>query len=92
VADEPVGLAGFLRRLAEVGGAPAPVTVPKFLIGLFAPYVRAALFDTDVRLSNAAARTELGWQPRWRSPLEGLPAAIGQPQQKTGQVPLDRPG
>ncbi len=72
VEDEPMSLAEFLRCLASSAGAPAPSSVPAFLFGLSAPYVKLLLVDSRIVLSNQKARAELGWAPSNRSPREAL--------------------
>lgn len=41
---------------------------------LVAPYVAAFAVDTSMRVSNAKARAELEWVPRFSSYVEGLDA------------------
>jgi nucleoside-diphosphate-sugar epimerase len=76
--DEPMALADFLGTLARSVGAPQPLRVPAFLFAVAAPYLKAVLLDTRARLSNAHARSELGWEPRFRGPAEGIPATAAE--------------
>ncbi len=76
--DESLALGDFLRCLAKAARAPAPLTVPPFVIGLVAPYLKTIMLDSQIRLSNARAKSELGWTPRFRSPLEGLPPTVAE--------------
>jgi 2-alkyl-3-oxoalkanoate reductase len=65
VDDEPAPVREWLPYLAEQLGAPRPRRVPRFLVR---PLVGEApvLQMTEVRGgSNAKAKRELGWQPRW---------------------------
>jgi nucleoside-diphosphate-sugar epimerase len=65
VDDEPAPVREWLPFLAEQLGAPRPRRVPRFLVQ---PLVGEApvLQMTEVRGgSNAKARRELDWQPRW---------------------------
>jgi nucleoside-diphosphate-sugar epimerase len=70
--DEPVTLADFLTTLAEQARAPRPLTVPAFLLRLVIPYLTKVLVDSSFRLSNARAKSELQWSPRFPSFREGL--------------------
>lgn len=70
--DESVSFAELVRGLARALGAPAPFKVNGTVMGWVAPYVKAVHVDSSVRLSNQRTRTELGWTPRFRSPLEGV--------------------
>jgi nucleoside-diphosphate-sugar epimerase len=72
--DEPLGIKEFLRTLAEVGGAPTPITLPGFVFQFVAPYLKVLLIDSTIRLSNEKAKRELDWFPRFKSPREGLAA------------------
>ena len=55
-------------------GAPTPFAVPAWLPRLVAPYM-ARMIALRLPLSNAKARTELGWQPSFPSIHDGLPHA-----------------
>jgi len=61
----------MVTELARVSGAPAPFAVPPWLVRLGAPYM-ARLLALRLPLSNAKARSELGWAPRFPSYREGL--------------------
>jgi nucleoside-diphosphate-sugar epimerase len=71
VDDEPVSVATFLSRLAEAIGTPAPRSLPAWLVKLVAPIV-AEVGSSQLRLSNQAAKTELGWSLRYPSVRTGL--------------------
>lgn len=73
VDDQPVGLKEFVTSMAESIGAPPPRTLPRFLVRVAAPM--AALFSiTRLPLSNAKAKRELRFQPKFASVREGLKA------------------
>ncbi len=72
VEDVPMSVADFLRCLASSAGAPAPSSVPAFVFGLAAPYLKVLLVDSRIVLSNQKARAELGWAPACPSPRERL--------------------
>ncbi|HSD76162.1 MAG TPA: NAD(P)-dependent oxidoreductase [Solirubrobacteraceae bacterium] len=75
VDDEPAPLREWLPVLAEALGAKPPRRFPRWLARLFAgePVVVMA---TEARgVSNAKAKRELGWEPRYPSWREGFRAA-----------------
>ena len=72
VDDEAVSLAAFLTTLAELSGAPRPLTVPSFVLRLAAPYLARLFIDSSFRLSNRRAKEELGWSPFHPTIAEGL--------------------
>ena len=71
VDDRPASFSEMVTELARVSGAPAPFAVPPWLVRLGAPYM-ARLLALRLPLSNAKARSELGWAPRFPSYREGL--------------------
>jgi nucleoside-diphosphate-sugar epimerase len=77
VDDEPAPLREWLPVYAEVLGARRPRRVPTFLARLAAgPF--AAAFATQLRgASNAKAKRELGWEPRYPSWRQGFREALG---------------
>ncbi|MGW6690350.1 NAD-dependent epimerase/dehydratase family protein [Streptomyces sp. NPDC054961] len=70
--DEPMGWDAHLRAVAEAFGAPAPLTVPLWV--LRAAPLAHAIMGTDVRLSNVKARRELGWAPSYAGSGDGVRA------------------
>jgi nucleoside-diphosphate-sugar epimerase len=74
VDDEPAPVRDWLPVLAQALGAKPPRTVPRWLARLVAGEA-ATLMGTEARgASNAKARKELGWVPRYRSWRGGFPA------------------
>jgi nucleoside-diphosphate-sugar epimerase len=72
VDDEPAPAAEVLTALAELLGAKPPRHVPVWLAGLLAGEV-AVSYLTQIRgSSNAKAKRELGWTPRWPSWRDGF--------------------
>jgi nucleoside-diphosphate-sugar epimerase len=71
VDDRPVSMTEIVEAIAEYTGAPAPFAVPAWLPRLLAPYM-ASVTSLRLPLSNAKARAELGWQPRFSTWRDGL--------------------
>ncbi len=69
--DEPASFAAFLREVARVTGARPPKPVPIGLAKLVMPYAVMAMTGR-VTMSNAKAKRDLGWTPRYPSIREGL--------------------
>jgi nucleoside-diphosphate-sugar epimerase len=79
VDDDPAPAREWITHLAACVGAPPPRRVPTWL-------TRIAVGETGVSMmtqirgsSNARARQELGWEPRWASWREGFREALGTP-------------
>jgi nucleoside-diphosphate-sugar epimerase len=80
VDDEPAPVREWLPVLASVLGARPPRHVPRWLARLVAGE-GAVMMGTESRgASNAKAKRELGWTPRYPSWRQGFPAAYGQPK------------
>jgi nucleoside-diphosphate-sugar epimerase len=77
VDDEPAPLREWLPVYAEALEAKRPLRVPTFLARLAAgPF--AVAFATELRgASNAKAKRELAWEPRYRSWRQGFREALG---------------
>lgn len=69
--DEAASLSDVTREMARIVGAPAPRQVPRWVVRLAMPFV-AEFAATRLPLSNARARRELGWAPRFPTYREGL--------------------
>src|SRR3954451_24412480 len=90
VDDEPAPVREWLPVLAEVLGAKPPRRVPRWLARLFAGEA-AVMIGTESRgASNAKARRELGWEPRYPSWREGFAAAYA-PARFTRERALSSP-
>jgi 2-alkyl-3-oxoalkanoate reductase len=77
VDDDPAPVREWLPALASVLGAKPPRRVPRWLARLFAGEA-AVMIGTESRgASNAKAKRELGWLPRYPSWREGFVAAYG---------------
>jgi nucleoside-diphosphate-sugar epimerase len=72
VDDSPEPVRDWLPGMAELIGAPPPRRVPKWLGRLFGGQA-GVIMMTELRgQSNAKAKRELGWAPRYPSWHEGL--------------------
>lgn len=79
VDDEPAACRVWLPEVARILGAKPPPHFPVFLARLLAgePIV---VMETESRgASNAKAKRELGWTPKYRSWRQGFAAAYGRP-------------
>ncbi|HEX2283436.1 MAG TPA: NAD-dependent epimerase/dehydratase family protein, partial [Mycobacterium sp.] len=63
VDDRPQSFGDYIRELSAKLHRPRPITIPKRLFALIAPYGAIAFGDTWLPLSNAKAKAELGWTP-----------------------------
>lgn len=72
VDDEPVSFAALVRHLAATIGALQPRTVPRWFVRLVAPYAAASWLGTKMRVSNAKAKRELQWKPRFPNYRAGI--------------------
>jgi len=75
--DEPAKLSVWLPELARVLGAPPPRHVPLWLGRLAAGAAGVSLFTQVRGASNAKAKRELGWEPRWGTWRDGFRAELG---------------
>jgi 2-alkyl-3-oxoalkanoate reductase len=77
VDDDPAPVREWLPALASAVGAKPPRRVPRWLARLAAGET-ATVMMTDVRgASNAKAKRELGWQPRYASWRQGFAQGLG---------------
>jgi 2-alkyl-3-oxoalkanoate reductase len=75
--DEPAPVRDWLPFLAEQVGAKPPRRVPRFVGRLLAGEAAVTLL-TEIRgASNAKARRDLGWQPRWTTWRTGFAKGLG---------------
>ena len=90
VDDEPAAVREWLPVLAEVLGAKPPRHFPRWLARLFAGEAVVMMSTESRGASNAKAKRELGWEPRYASWREGFRAAYasGAPaERRTEPVP-----
>jgi nucleoside-diphosphate-sugar epimerase len=71
VDDHPASMTEIVTTLAKYAGSPPPLRVPAWLPRLVAPYM-ARVTAIRMPLSNARAKAELGWAPRYPTFREGL--------------------
>jgi 2-alkyl-3-oxoalkanoate reductase len=71
VDDRAVSLTEVADALAEYTGSPKPLRVPAWLPRLVSPYM-ARVTSVRMPLSNARAKTELGWQPKYPTMRDGV--------------------
>jgi nucleoside-diphosphate-sugar epimerase len=67
VDDEPAPISEWLPYLAACAGAKPPMHVPRWLALLLAGKVPVIMSTEGRGFSNAKARRELGWEPRYPS-------------------------
>jgi 2-alkyl-3-oxoalkanoate reductase len=72
VDDEPLPATAMVRGLADAIHAPRPWSIPMWFVRLAAPFAAAAWLNTTLRVSNAKAKKDLAWQPRYQTIHEGL--------------------
>jgi 2-alkyl-3-oxoalkanoate reductase len=78
VDDEPAPVREWLPFLARQVGAKRPMRIPRFVARLLAGEAPVLLM-TEVRgASNAKAKRELGWHPRWSSWRVGFAKGLGE--------------
>jgi nucleoside-diphosphate-sugar epimerase len=87
--DEPLPVSVWLPRLADAVGAKPPMRVPVWLGRLAAGEVGVSMMTQIRGASNAKARAELGWAPRYRTCREGFRSGLGEvPVPGFGPLPV----
>lgn len=81
VDDEPAPSRVWLTELATILGAPPPQHYPRMLARLFAGETQVVMATESRGASNARAKRELGWTPRYPSWRQGFLATY------TGSAP-----
>lgn len=72
VDDEPAPVAEWLPALAEALGAKAPQRVPALVARLAIGELGVFMMTENQGASNAKAKRELGWEPKWKTWREGF--------------------
>jgi nucleoside-diphosphate-sugar epimerase len=80
VDDDPAPVSEWLPYLASLVGARPPVRIPVWLARLVAGQTVVRAMTLGHGASNAKARRELGWSPRWASWREGFREALLAPR------------
>jgi nucleoside-diphosphate-sugar epimerase len=75
--DEPARMSDWVPVYAEAVGAKPPRKVPRWLATLVAGRSTADMATTLRGASNAKAKAELGWRPRYPSWRQGFREALG---------------
>jgi nucleoside-diphosphate-sugar epimerase len=76
VDDEPLPQREFLALAARELGVGRPRAIPAWLVRLAAGDGPARAVLRSARTSNARLRAELGWEPRYPTVRQGVPATI----------------
>jgi nucleoside-diphosphate-sugar epimerase len=71
VDDHAASMTEIVTTLAKYVGSAPPLRVPAWLPRLVAPYM-ARVMAIRMPLSNARAKAELGWQPKYPTIREGV--------------------
>ena len=74
--DDPAPVVEWLPVLAKALGAPPPRHAPVWLGKLLAGSIAVSMMTEARGSSNAKAKRELGWQPKYSSWRQGF-AALG---------------
>jgi nucleoside-diphosphate-sugar epimerase len=72
VDDTPATFSELVTRISETWHAPTPLVVPGWLLRLAAPYGGSVLAGVSMFVSNAKAKQELAWTPRYASFRDGI--------------------
>lgn len=72
VDDEPAPVSEWLPYLATCLDAKRPVRIPRWLARILAGEVVVTMMTEGRGFSNARARLDLGWQPRYPSWRQGF--------------------
>jgi nucleoside-diphosphate-sugar epimerase len=83
VDDEPAPASEWLPHLAACAGAKPPRRVPKWLARLVAGDVVVTMMTEGRGFSNAKAKRELGWTPRYPSWRQGFADLYAEPTAAT---------
>ena len=75
VDDQAASMRDVVEGMARQAGAPRPLAVPQWVPRLLSPFM-AGFMSIRLPLSNAKARAELGWRPKYPTWREGLAGFI----------------
>lgn len=74
VDDTPATFRQLVTGIAEVRQAPRPLVVPQWVLAIAAPYGKALFAGISMRVSNARAKDDLSWRPKYPSISDGIRA------------------
>ena len=77
VDDEPAPIREWLPEVASALGAKPPRRIPRWLARLLAGEATTAMMTETRGASNAKAKRELGWKPRYASWRQGVAQGLG---------------
>jgi 2-alkyl-3-oxoalkanoate reductase len=77
VDDQAVSMSDMVREIAKQTGAAAPLAIPAWVPRLLSPFM-ASMLTTRLTLSNARARAELEWRPRYPTWRDGVSQLVRQ--------------
>jgi 2-alkyl-3-oxoalkanoate reductase len=76
--DEPVRYADFANAVADHMGKPRVRHMPRWTADLLLGNVLTEALTLNQRVRNSTAKTELGWQLRYPTYREGIPASVSE--------------
>lgn len=77
--DVPAGPQDMIRDIAQLLGLPKPLAVPGFVVRRLVNDYLSAVLAGNLTVSNAKARSDLGWAPAYPSIHEGLKTVVPGP-------------
>jgi nucleoside-diphosphate-sugar epimerase len=80
--DEPAKVNVWLPELARVLGAPPPRRLPTWLARPLVGAAGISMFTQIRGASNAKAKRELGWEPRWSTWRDGFRSVLGEEEEQ----------
>jgi len=80
VDERAASLTEIAETIVEYTGSPRPLRVPAWLARLVAPYM-ARLFSIRMPLSNAAAKSEMAWHPKYKTFRDGIAQMLPIPRE-----------
>jgi nucleoside-diphosphate-sugar epimerase len=75
VDDRPTTWRELIEEIARTRNTPRPLAVPRWVLRAVAPYAAVMMTGVNQHVTNAKAKNELGWTPRYPTFREGLAAA-----------------
>jgi nucleoside-diphosphate-sugar epimerase len=90
VDDEPAPVIEWLPFMAAAIGAKPPHRVPTWLARIAGGEVAVSMLTQVRGSSNAKARRELGWQPRWLTWREGFRHGLHDGARPSGEQAVGR--